>query len=55
VVLGMKDNDTAVFWTYERMIQKTLPYCIWLDLGWTRGWCSSVEAVDDWLEYRCPN
>lgn len=47
--------DGVVRWDYERMIERTEPYCKWLDIGFTSGWFSSMQFTDDMLDFTCLN
>lgn len=57
-------TDSAVLWTYSRMIEKTEPYChiMWFDppidvLGimCNGGWYMSELAEEDLYKYLCLN
>jgi hypothetical protein len=56
----MVDNDTAVLWTWERMMQKTELYCEYRDFYSEQfqmqisGWWMSRLALDDVIMYEWP-
>ena len=56
----MVDNDSAVLWTYERMMKKTEVYCEYREfyceqLGMEiKGWWMSKLALDGLMVYEWP-
>lgn len=56
-------DDRAVLWTYERLMAKTAPYCVWyptqycelLGMEIQAGWWMSRLALDDMMRYEWLN